>query len=184
MHIGTASSHEVTNDHTLVHYQGLVSTDCQHGSPVQMLLDVYAGCVGTLIQDAKPGVVEEEPGHANALLLTCMRNPTASCTLSFAFDAENLVLCLARAMRQPGHGRCKHCSFRTMIPKCPERVAHPETASRPTRPGRPSHPRVPPGTAAAPRPSGRPGARPALEATRRHHCHPPAQQLPQQSAGI
>ena len=91
MHLGTASSHEVISDHTLVRSQGLVSTDYQHESPVQMLLNVYAGCVGTLIQDAKPGVVEEEPGHANALLLTCMCNPAASCMLSFALDAEDSV---------------------------------------------------------------------------------------------
>lgn len=39
--------------------------------PVQMLLDVYAGSVGALVKHAKFGVLEEQPRHAQPLLLAC-----------------------------------------------------------------------------------------------------------------
>lgn len=42
-----------------------------------MLLNIYTGCIGALIQDSILGAVEEEACHANALLLTCTKKAAA-----------------------------------------------------------------------------------------------------------
>jgi hypothetical protein len=39
--------------------------------PVQMLFHIHTSGVGALIQDAKPRIMVEEAGHAQALLFTC-----------------------------------------------------------------------------------------------------------------
>lgn len=43
--------------------------------PVEVLLHIDTGGIGALVQDAKFGVLEEQPRHAHPLLLACSQPP-------------------------------------------------------------------------------------------------------------
>ena len=148
------------------------------GAPVQMLLNVYAGCVGTLIQDPELWVVEEKPCHAHALLLTCKPAPTplGRPALSLHEPAHStMIKRTAAAIEQDS--TCAPAPWIMRYSSGMEVELHLRRGSPPTLPERSSRPLCRPDTAAGPQASGHPAGRPGPAAVLHCRPHPPWQLL-------